>query len=87
VRKSIRKIRVNFVWKGTDKEIESKIRACPVCSRSKPAQNTRIGLLSSDVAEKPMQILFIDFVEKFPCSNSSNTVILVSVDAFPSSYG
>jgi transposase InsO family protein len=82
VRKTIWKIRAHFAWKGMDNEIESKIHVCQVCSRSKPAQNTRLGLLSSDVAERPMQKLFIDFVGKFPHSNVGNTVILVGVDAF-----
>jgi hypothetical protein len=65
-----------------NKEIESKVRACHVCSRSKPAQNTRLGLFSSDVAERPMQKLFIGFVGKFPRSSAGNTVILVVVDVF-----
>jgi hypothetical protein len=62
VRKTIWKIRAHFAWKGMDKEIESKVRACHVSSRSKPAQYTRLGLLSHDVAERPLQKLFIDFV-------------------------
>ena len=53
-----------------------------VCSVSKPAQNTRLGFLSSEVAERPMQKLFVDFVGKFPRSKAGNTVILVCVDAF-----
>jgi transposase InsO family protein len=82
VRKAIQKIRAHFAWKGMDKEIEYKIRSCQICSRSKPAQNTRLGLLSSDVAERPMQKLLIDFVGTFPRSNTGNTAILVVVDAF-----
>jgi hypothetical protein len=50
--------------------------------RSKPAQNTRLGLLSSDVAQRPRQKLFIEYVDKFPRSKTGNTVILVCVDAF-----
>jgi hypothetical protein len=82
VRKTIWKIREHFAWKGMDKEIESEVRACRVCSRSKPAQNTRLVLLSSDVAERPVQKLFIDFMGKFPRSSAGNTVILIVVDTF-----
>jgi transposase InsO family protein len=62
--------------------MESKIRACQVCSRSKPAQNTHLWLLSSDVAKKPMQKLLIDFVGKFRRSNVGHTVMFLCVDAF-----
>ena len=65
-----------------DQEIREKIRECGVCSMSKPAQNTRLGFLSSEVAERPMQKLFVDFVGKFPRSKVGNTAILVCVDAF-----
>jgi transposase InsO family protein len=65
-----------------DKVIVPKTRASHVCSRSKQAQNTRLEILSSDVAEKPMLKLFIYFVGKFPRSNACNTVILLCVDAF-----
>jgi transposase InsO family protein len=82
VRKTIRKIRAHFVRKGMDNDIESKIRAFQICSRSKPAQNTRLGLLSSDVPERPMLKFCITFVGKFPRSSADNTVILVGVDAF-----
>jgi hypothetical protein len=82
VNKTISKIRTHFAWKRMDTEIRSKVRAYHTCSLSKPAQNTRLGLMSSEVAKRPMQKLFIDYVRKFPRSKAGNTVILVFVDAF-----
>jgi hypothetical protein len=80
--KTLSKIREHFIWRAIDKEVRDKVRQCHTCSLSKPAQNTRFGLLSSDVAQRPLQKLFIDFVGKFPRSKPGNTGILVCVDAF-----
>ena len=43
--KTINKIRSQFIWKGMDKDIRSRVRACHMCALSKPAQNSRLGLL------------------------------------------
>jgi transposase InsO family protein len=90
--KTLSKIREHFMWKGMDKEVRDNVRQCHTCSLSKPTQNTnrysdklaafKFGLLSSDVAQQPLQKLFINFVGKFPRSKAGNTAILVCVDAF-----
>jgi hypothetical protein len=49
---------------------------------SKPEQNTQVGWFSSEVAQRPLQKIFIDCVGKFPRSKAGNSVILVCVDAF-----
>jgi transposase InsO family protein len=82
VAKTISKIRDHFMWTGMDKEIRAKVRECHTCSVSKPAQNTLFGFLASEVSQRPMQNLLIDFVGKFPRSKAGNKVILVCVDAF-----
>jgi hypothetical protein len=41
-----------------------------------------VGLLASEVAERPMQIS-IEYVGKLPPSKASNAATLVCVDAFP----
>jgi len=82
VKKTYAKIRAHFVWKGMARDIRNSVRGCNTCSISKPAQNTRLGLLASEVAERPLQKIFIDFVGKFPRSKAGNAVILVCVDAF-----
>jgi transposase InsO family protein len=65
-----------------DQEIRSRVRACQTCGLSKPAQNARFRLLASDVAKRPMQKIFIDYVGKHLRSKAGNSVILVCVDAF-----
>jgi transposase InsO family protein len=82
VRKTICKIRHSFIWKGMDNDIATRVKACMVCGLSKPARNTHYGMLSSEVASRPMEKLFIDFVGKFPRSKSGHAYALVCVDAF-----
>jgi len=79
--KTISKIRSQFIWKGMDKDICSRVCACQTCALSKLAQNSHWGLLASDVAQRPMQKIFID-VGKLPRRKASNTAILVCGDAF-----
>ena len=82
VRKTLWKIRQSFIWKGMDADISARVRACKLCGLSKPAQNARYGMLASDVATRPLEKLFVDFVGKFPRSKAGNTYALVCVDAF-----
>lgn len=82
ISKTLSKIRQHFQWRNMYSDIRAKVRECCTCGMSKPAQNTRLGLLASEVAQRPMEKIFIDHVGKFPRSKSGNTVILVCVDAF-----
>jgi len=38
--KTTSKICSHFIWKGMDKGIRSRVRACQTCALSKPAQNS-----------------------------------------------
>ncbi len=82
IHKTIAKIRGQFIWRGMDRDIANRVRSCETCSLSKPARNTKLGLLSSEVAEKPLEKLFIDYVGPFPRSKTGNKFLLVCVDAF-----
>ena len=65
-----------------NKDIRSRVHAYHTCALSKPAQNSRLGLLASEVAQRPTQKIFIDYVGKLPRSKAGNSAILVCVDAF-----
>jgi len=80
--KTISKISSKFIWKGMEKDIGSRVRACHTCALSKPAQNSRWGWLASDVAQRPFHKILIDNVGKVPRSKAGNTAILFCVDAF-----
>jgi len=53
-----------------------------LCGLSKPAQNTKVGLLASEVASRPMEKVFIDYVGPLPRTRDGNTILLVAIDAF-----
>lgn len=80
--KTLNKIRQRFIWKGMDKDIQASVKSCTVCMQSKPAQKTHYGFLASNVATKPMEKLFVDYVGKLPRSKKGNSYLLVCVDAF-----
>lgn len=82
IHKSIAKIRKEFIYKGMDRDIAERVKTCHTCSVSKPSQNSKIGLLASEVAERPFEKVFIDYVGAFPRSKSGNKFLLVAVDAF-----
>jgi hypothetical protein len=79
---TINKIREHFIWKGMDNYIRTRVRNGKTCSLSKPAQNSKLGHLGSEVSQRPFQKIFIDYVGKFPRSKAGNTMILVCVDSF-----
>jgi hypothetical protein len=80
--KTIQKIRQNFIWKGMDRDIAERVRNCVLCGLSKPAQNTKVGLLASEVASRPMEKVFADYVGPLPRTREGNTFLLVCIDAF-----
>jgi hypothetical protein len=55
VNKTIKKVRSYFFWDAMDKDIRQRVKACHLCGLSKPAQNSKLGLLTSEVAERPLQ--------------------------------
>jgi hypothetical protein len=43
------KIRENFIWKSMNTDVRDRFSHCRVCTLSKPAQNSRLGLYASEV--------------------------------------
>ena len=80
--KTRHRIREKFIWKGMDADIRTRVRACAICAMSKPAQKSHYGLLSSSVASRPMEKIFIDFKGRLPRTSAGHAYILVCVDAF-----
>ena len=80
--KTMNKIRSVFIWPRMDADIRARIRACEVCALSKPALNTKFGLLASEIPSRPMERFYIDFVGKLPRSQAGHAYVLVVVDGF-----
>jgi hypothetical protein len=56
--------------------------ATPDCQRAKPAQDSRVGLHSSQVVTRPMERIFIDFVGPIVRSRNGNVALFVVLDGF-----
>lgn len=82
VRKTLNKVKQYFWAPGLDKTITDKVKSCVHCQRSKQAPNTRLGFLSSDLATRPFQKIYIDYVGRLPRSRKGNSYLLTVVDAF-----
>jgi hypothetical protein len=50
-----------FYWPDMKSEVCDFVRRCQDCQRAKPAQNSRLGLHSSEVVTRPLERIFIDF--------------------------
>jgi hypothetical protein len=50
VNKMINKLGTYFFWEAMNRDIHQRVRACHLCGLSKPAQNSKLGLLMSEVA-------------------------------------
>lgn len=62
--------------------MSDRVKLCVVCQRSKQAHYTRVGELSSEVATRQFERIFIDHVGQFTRSTEQNNYILAVIDAF-----
>jgi hypothetical protein len=63
-------------------EISDYVQRCSLCQRAKPAQNTQVGLHSTNPSSRSMERLFIDFVGPLTRTKQGSLAILVIVDGF-----
>lgn len=82
VYKTIHKIRKEYFWDGMNKDISNYVKKCNICALSKPARDSHVGKLISDVPTTPMNKLYIDYSGPYPRSRSGNTMLLICVDSF-----
>ena len=80
--KTFHKIKQQFFWPHMEADIKQYVRVCEVCERTKPFPNCNVRLHAADVAEQPLQRLFLDFMGPIVCSRSGNMVILSVCDGF-----
>lgn len=82
ISKTYNRINENFYWECMRGDVRDYVTKCLPCARSKPARDTHFGPLSSEVASRPMERLFCDYVGPMVRSRSQNTQLLVCIDAF-----
>lgn len=61
-----------------DREIANRGWFCRLCSLTKPVQNKHL----SEVAKRPNEKLFIDYVRKFPRSKGGNRMLPIKYHAW-----
>lgn len=82
VAKTLHRVQAHF-WSSTLKaEIADMVKSCKVCQLSKPARNTKVGQLVTEIAARPFERIYIDHVGPFPASKKGNKYILTVVDSF-----
>jgi hypothetical protein len=79
---TFRRIAEVFYWPGIRPDVIKYVRQCAECQRAKAAQNTKVGLHSSQVVTKPKERIYIDFVGSIVRSRRGNVAILVVLDGF-----
>jgi hypothetical protein len=52
-----------FYWPDMRTDVCNFVRQCQDCQRTKPAQDSRVGLHSSEVVTRPLERIFIDCVD------------------------
>lgn len=80
--RTLQRIRTHFTYAGMASDVKRRVKACEICCLSKPAQNTRVGFLSSKVPSRPMEKMHIDFVGPLPRSKLGNQFLLTCSDYF-----
>lgn len=82
VKKTVAKIMKEFTWDGMFSGVKAYVRSCELCQMSKPAQNTKIGLMSSSPPTAIFERLHIDFFGPLTRSRRGNMYVLVAIDSF-----
>jgi hypothetical protein len=72
--KTLSRIQKVFYWPDMKSEVCDFVRRCQDCQRAKPAQNSRVGLHSSEVVTRRLERIFIDFFGPIVRSRKGNMV-------------
>jgi hypothetical protein len=80
--KTLSRIGKVFYWPNMRSDIFSFVRECQECQRAKPAQDSRVGLHSSQLVSRPLERIFMDFFGPIVRSRRGNIAVLVILDGF-----
>ena len=80
--RTYRKIQMSYFWPTMKSDIKRHVRLCKDCVRFKSAKPATKTPLKSIEAERPLQIVAMDFVGPLPKSDRGNQYALVLVDHF-----
>ena len=67
-----------YVWLKLQDSIKSYVKSCTTCMCSKSQRHRPYGLLKQLlIPERPWNSISMDFIEKLPMSDSSNTILVI----------
>ncbi|MDI9312181.1 MAG: reverse transcriptase domain-containing protein [Limnohabitans sp.] len=82
VKRTIRRVREKYFWRGMNKDILSYVRSCELCQSKKSPRTGPVGNLKSLTPVSPWYRVGIDILGRFPKSNVGNKYIIVACDHF-----
>ncbi|POM73400.1 Reverse transcriptase [Phytophthora palmivora] len=80
--RTFNRIRQDYYWIGLYADVERHVRSCPDCSSSKSRPQFRGYSPGNVLAERPFQLVSMDFVIPLPKSRRGNTALLLFQCAF-----
>lgn len=80
--KTWKKVGCQFYWPKLWDDIFQYVRQCDLCQRTKPAQDTKVGLHTATPVPYPLERVFIDFMVPLVHTKRENQANLVVMDSF-----
>ncbi|KAE8886293.1 hypothetical protein PF005_g7576 [Phytophthora fragariae] len=76
------RVKADYYWIGLFADVEKHVRSCPDCSCSKSRPHLRGYSPGNILAERPFQMVSMDFVIPLPKTRRRNTALLLSQCVF-----
>ena len=71
-------VRREYIWPKLRDSFKSYVKSCTTCMRSKSQRHRPYGLLKQLlIPERPWNSISMDFIEKLPMSNDSDTILVI----------
>ncbi|KAG4040527.1 hypothetical protein PC123_g23939 [Phytophthora cactorum] len=80
--RTFQRVKKDYNWRDLYSDVEKHVRSCPDCSTSKSRPQLRGYSPGNILAERPFQIVSMDFVIPLPKSRRGNTALLLFQCAF-----
>ena len=82
IQKTDIKIRTHFFWPGLKADVETFVKGCAACNKSKPLNKKPLAPLKEFTSGAPMEKVHLDILGPLPCTKNNNVYILLIVDQF-----
>ena len=71
-------VQQQYVWPKLRDSVKSYVKSCTTCMCSKSQRHRPYGLLKQlPIPERPWNSISMDFIEKLPMSDGSNTILVI----------